>query len=102
MSMSASATSKTTMNNANAPATAREGLNQRDERNDPKLILFSILSTHADGAAAAFKHDRVAPHAVMPRNPFAPAHFAETVLEVQGHARMIFGEYARLQRPDAV
>src|SRR5262245_59189703 len=38
----------------------------------------------------------------MPRDPFAPAHFTETVPEVQGDARMIFGKYARLKRPDAL
>src|SRR5215470_9976087 len=60
------------------------------------------MSPHADDAAASFEYDRVAPDAVMPRDPFAPAHLAETILEVQGYTRVIFGEYARLQRPDAL
>src|SRR5262245_33453049 len=38
----------------------------------------------------------------MPRDPFASAHFAETVFEVQHDARLIFGKYDRLQRPDAM
>src|SRR5882672_4022581 len=38
----------------------------------------------------------------MTGDPFAPANFAETIPEVQGEARMIFGEYARLQCPDTV
>src|SRR5262249_53158493 len=42
------------------------------------------------------------PDAMATRDPFAFAHLAETVIEVQGDARMIFREYARLQRPDAV
>src|SRR5262245_56782301 len=37
----------------------------------------------------------------MTRDSFAPAHLAETVLKVQGDARMIFWEYTRLERPDA-
>src|SRR5215510_8102811 len=42
MSMSVGATSRTTTSNAIAPATAREGLNQRDDRNDSKLNFSSM------------------------------------------------------------
>src|SRR5215813_7443907 len=42
MSMSVGATSRATMSNAIAPTTAREGLNQRDDRNDSKLNFSSM------------------------------------------------------------
>src|SRR5262245_50243702 len=58
-------------------------------------------SIHSDDAAAAFEQNCITPDAVSSRDPFASAHFAETVIEVQRQARMIFGKYARLQSPDA-
>src|SRR5215813_4470301 len=42
MSMSVGATSRTTTSNTIAPTMAREGLNQRDDRNDSKLNFSSM------------------------------------------------------------
>ena len=76
-----------------APATARAGLNQRDERNDSKLVFIDIClsSIHADDGTAAFERYCIAPDAAKTGAPFASAHLAETALEAQCEARMIFG-----------
>ncbi len=55
-----------------------------------------------DHGATAFEQHRGAPHAVQLANAFAAADLAEAGRFTQAHTGRVFGENARLQRPQAV
>lgn len=60
-----------------------------------------VCRLYANDGAAAFHNYRVAPDAVEPCDPLAPAQDAEPAGQVDGDAGAVFREDAALQSPDA-
>ncbi len=58
-----------------------------------------LRAVYADPIAASFQQQRVPPDAVMAAETFPAADDPKTTREMQGHAGLVFGEDARLQRP---
>src|SRR6266550_237467 len=62
----------------------------------------SNLSISLDHFATPFQKYSVTPNAIHFAYPLTPSYFAEATGFVKGHAGDVFGEDARLQRPNGI